>query len=52
MKLYSLDLSAYASRARMHVYARGLDIEIVAPPGGMGTDEYEQIAPIGKVPAL
>ena len=53
MKLISAGLSPYASRARLAIYAKGLDIEIVTPPGG-GTKSPEFLAlnPIGKVPAL
>jgi glutathione S-transferase len=55
MKLYQVDLSPFASRVRMQVYAKGLDrgvVELVAPPGGLGSAEYKAINPTGKVPAL
>jgi glutathione S-transferase len=53
MKLYNANLSPYASRARLAVYATGLNIEIVPPPAQLGSDAYkQQVNPIGKVPAL
>ena len=52
MKLYSVNLSPYASRARMAVYAKGLPVEILPPPGGFSSDAYRAINPIGKVPCL
>jgi glutathione S-transferase len=55
MKLYQADLSPFASRVRMQVYAKGLDggtIEIAAPPGGTGSVEYKRLSPTGKIPAL
>ncbi len=55
MKLYQGNLSPFASRVRMQVYAKGLDgkqIEIMAPPGGTGSAEYKALVPTGKIPAL
>ena len=53
MKLHSFDLSPFAARARLAIYAKALPVDIVAPPGG-GTrsPEYLAINPIGKVPSL
>jgi len=52
VKLYNLNLSPYASRVRIAIYAKNLPVEIVAPPGGLGSAEYGAISPLGKVPAL
>lgn len=53
MKLYSADLSPFAARARLAIYAKGCPVEIVAPPAaGLKSPEYLAINPIGKVPAL
>jgi glutathione S-transferase len=53
MRLYSADLSPYASRVRLAIYAKGLDIEIAAPAGGgLKSPEYLTINPIGRVPCL
>lgn len=53
MKLYSTKLSPYASRARLAVYAKAADVEILPPPeGGLKSPEYLAISPMGKVPCL
>ncbi len=52
MKLYNADISPYASRVRIAIYAKNLPVEMVAPPGGTGSAEYKQLNPTGKVPAL
>ena len=55
MKLYQGNLSPFAARVRMQVYAKALDgkeIEILAPPGGTGSAEYKALNPTGKIPAL
>jgi len=52
MKLYNANLSVWASRCRLVLYAKGLDAEILAPPGGISSDEYKTINPTGKIPAL
>lgn len=52
MKLYSQATSPYAARVRMLLRAKGAEIEIVPPPGGIGSTEYRAINPLGKIPAL
>jgi len=52
MKLYSGYISPYASRARMAIYAKGLDVEILPPPGGSKSPEFLAINPMGKLPCL
>ena len=52
MKLYNANLSPYASRVRIVIYAKSLPVEIVAPPGGQGSAEFKKLNPTGKVPAL
>lgn len=52
LKLYSTNISPYASRVRIAIYAKNLPIEIVAPPGGQGSAEFKKWNPTGKVPAL
>ncbi|HWE44524.1 MAG TPA: glutathione S-transferase family protein [Caulobacteraceae bacterium] len=52
MQLYSANLSPYASRARLAIYAKGLPVEIQYPPGGMKSPEYLGLNPMGKVPCL
>lgn len=52
MKLYSVDLSPFAARVRLAIYAKNLPVEIVPPPGDLKSAEFKSINPIGKVPAL
>ena len=52
MKLYSLDASPFASRVRIQAYAKDIALEILPPPGGLGSDEFRALAPLGKIPAL
>ena len=52
MKLYSGDLSPYAARIRMQIYAKGIaDITFELPATFM-TLEYRDENPIGRVPVL
>jgi glutathione S-transferase len=52
MKLYSGDLSPYSARVRMQIYAKGIsDIALERPPG-FPTSGFDQINPLGRIPAL
>jgi glutathione S-transferase len=52
VKLYQVNLSPFAARIRVQIYAKGLDIPFADPPGGLGSDSYRRVNPTGKVPAL
>ena len=52
MRLYSEDTSPWCAPVRAAIYAKGLDIEIVAPPGGLKSDEYRRISVTGTIPCL
>ena len=53
MKLYSLPLSPYSARVRGSIYAKGLGVEVVAPPPDWRTAaEYRQINPAVRIPVL
>jgi len=52
VKLYNVALSPFAARCRIQIYAKKLPIELVEPPGGLGSDAYKKLNPTGKVPAL
>ena len=52
MKLYNVYASPIAARCRIQIYAKGLDIEIAEPPGGVSSPAYKAVNPTGKVPAL
>lgn len=53
MKLYNMNLSNFATKSRIAIYDKGLDIEMVPPPGGdLHSPEYLKVNPLGKIPAL
>ena len=52
MILYSDDTSPYSAPVRAAIYAKGLAIEIVAPPGGLRSDEYRALSGTGTIPCL
>ncbi len=52
MKLDSRDLSNFASKSRIVIREKGLNVEMVAPPDGTGSAEYRKLNPLGKIPAL
>lgn len=52
MKLFNANLSPFAARCRIQIYAKGLDVEMAEPPGGLSSDAYKNVNPTGKVPAL
>jgi glutathione S-transferase len=53
MKLYNLNLSNFATKSRLVIYEKGLNIEMAPIPGGqLSSPEYAQINPLGKTPTL
>jgi glutathione S-transferase len=53
MKLYNLNLSNFATKSRLVVYEKGLNIEMAPIPGGsLGSPEYAKINQLGKTPTL
>lgn len=53
MKLYNAYLSNFASKSRLAIYEKGLDVEIATIPGGsLQSAEYLALNPLGKTPAL
>lgn len=52
MLLYSSPISPYASRCRIQIHHKSLPVQIVPPPGGMGSEQVKAKNPIGKVPVL
>ena len=52
MKLYNMNLSNFASKSRIAMYEKDLTVEMVDPPGGLGSADYKTVNPLGKVPAL
>lgn len=52
VKLYNLEHSPYATRVRMQIYKKGLDLEILPPPEALRTPEFMARFPMGKIPVL
>ncbi|WP_293901505.1 glutathione S-transferase family protein [Phenylobacterium sp.] len=52
MKLYSEDSSPFCAPVRLAIYAKGLDIPIEPPPGGLRTEAYRQVSMTGNIPCL
>jgi glutathione S-transferase len=52
MKLVNVDLSPFASRVRLQIYFKKLDIPLVLAPADMKTPEYLAMNPMAKLPVL
>jgi glutathione S-transferase len=53
MKLYNMNLSNFASKCRIAIHDKGLNIEIAPIPGNnLKSPEYLKLNPLGKTPAL
>jgi glutathione S-transferase len=52
MLLYSEDSSPWCAPVRAGIYAKGLDVKIAPPPGGMSSDAYRRISVTGTIPCL
>ena len=52
MKIYQLVTSPFAVRVRIALNAKGVTTEFMAPPGGIGSEAFRKITPMGKVPTL
>lgn len=52
MKLLGALASPYVARVVMFADLKGIEIPMEPAPGGMGSDEYKAINPIGKIPSL
>jgi glutathione S-transferase len=52
MLLYSEDGSPFSAPVRAAIYAKGLDIDIEHPPGGLLSAKFHAINPVGTIPCL
>jgi glutathione S-transferase len=52
MKLYSADLSPYAARVRMQIYAKGITDIVFELPEHWGMPQFRERFPIGRIPVL
>ena len=51
-KLYSVDLSPYAARVRMQIYAKGIPDITFEQPTDWGLPKFREKFPIGRIPVL
>ena len=52
MQLYSSPMSPFAARCRIQIRHKQLPVDIVAPPGGMGSADIRTKNPTAKIPVL
>ncbi|PNG26029.1 glutathione S-transferase family protein [Methylocella silvestris] len=52
MKLYSEDSSPFSAPVRATIYAKGLQIDIEPPPGGLLSARFHAINSMGTIPCL
>ncbi len=53
MKLYNMNLSNFATKSRIVIFEKGLNIEMSDIPGGNPkSSEYLKVNPLGKIPSL
>ena len=52
MQLYAIPVSTYSAKVRIALGIKGVEYEMVPPPGGYSTPEYMAIVPLGTIPAL
>lgn len=52
MKLYNAQLSPFAARCRLAIYAKGLDVELIDVAPGAVPPELDTLTPMHKVPLL
>ena len=52
MILYAIPVSTYSAKVRIALGIKGIDYEMVPPPGGYSSPEYKAIVPLGTIPGL
>ncbi|MGK2741338.1 glutathione S-transferase family protein [Tepidicaulis sp. LMO-SS28] len=52
LKLYDAQLSPFAARCRMQIYAKNLEAEFLEMPGAISPEDFAALTPMHKVPAL
>lgn len=52
MILYGADISPFAQRVALQLEYKELEFRVESPPGGLRSDAYRAINPIGKIPFL
>lgn len=51
-RIYGAELSPYLQRVTIQCDYKALAYEVLPPPGGLHSDEFRALNPIGKIPAL
>lgn len=52
MKMYDAQLSPFAARCRLAIYAKGLEVEFLTMPDPALDEEFARLAPMHKIPVL
>jgi glutathione S-transferase len=52
MRLYSEHNSPFSAPVRLAIYAKGLEIQVEPPPGGLLSARFHAINPLGTIPCL
>lgn len=52
MKMYNSQLSPFAARCRIAIYAKDLDVDLIELPDPAHAAEFASMAPMGKIPLL
>ena len=53
MKLYNMNLSNFATKSRLVIYEKGINVEMAPIPGGdLHSAEYAKVNMLGKTPCL
>ncbi|MGV3481274.1 MAG: glutathione S-transferase family protein [Sphingobium sp.] len=50
--IYGADISPYMQRLTVQLDIKGLAYRVMPPPGGLHSDTFRAISPIGKIPVL
>ena len=52
MILYYSPLSNYCSKVKFLIDYKGIEVDLIPPPGGYGSDIFKKISPLGLIPTL
>ena len=52
MILYYSPLSNYCSKVKFLIDYKNIEVDLIPPPGGYGSDIFKKISPLGSIPTL
>ncbi|MEM7169001.1 MAG: glutathione S-transferase family protein [Pseudomonadota bacterium] len=52
LQIYGLPISTYTAKVRIALGLKGVNYEMVPPPGGYSSPSYKAIVPLGTMPGL